>query len=174
MAEAAADRSAGMNKYLVVHFLDSLSEGERFESSAWPLHLTLIPPFSTNAERSDLEQFLRTVSQRRPIDLKVSGKSLFGVRQDIPVMEVVLLPELRDLHEAVVNALEEQDVRHGSPAHIREGFRPHVTIQKSGTAEPGQTVRMDAITLVGYPTDRTREVLTHFPLGSGVVPSNDG
>lgn len=162
-----------MSKYLLVHFLDDIAEGVRFKSSEWPLHLTIVPPFSIDADPDDLfERILDAKDGKneekipKPIDLKVSGKAMFGSRRDIPVMEVEPAPALRSLHEALVGRMDEAGAVHGDPKHIRERYRPHITVQKSGSAAPGRPIRLDSVTLVGYPAPGLREVLEHRRFGT--------
>ncbi len=156
--------------YILVHFLDHLAEGTRFESSAWPLHLTIAPPFSIELGRADLETVLGFLKRKPPIDSEVTGPAQFGPQHDIPVMELRRTPELQALYEETIAALSRHGAVFKGANHIRAGYRPHITLRKNESVRRGQAVRVDSVTLVDNPLGGAREVLEHFQLDYGTSP----
>jgi 2'-5' RNA ligase len=116
-----------------------------FPADDWPLHLTLVPPF-------DIDLAPDAVAARfpkpAPITVTAGGEALFGARRSVPVTLIQPSNELTELHAALVDALEAAGARIRDQKHIREGYRPHATSQRSARLRAGDSVAVDSLALV--------------------------
>ncbi len=133
--------------YLVVHFLKPCNAGDGFAADAWPLHITLLPPFSVTGPVD--EDALGSVLRRHaPMEVRIHEPTLFGARHDIPVNLVEEDEDLQALHEALYDFFTEAGASFRESKHVREGYRPHVTSQKTGTVTAGDRVVIDSAAIV--------------------------
>jgi hypothetical protein len=76
-----------MNKFIVVSFIEKVPF--IFANATWPLHVTILRPFSFNGDTSDLIEILE-ICCLRTNKIKTIGKTkeMFGVNNDVPVTEL--------------------------------------------------------------------------------------
>jgi 2'-5' RNA ligase len=136
-------------RYLVVYFFDRQSDGFGFQAKYWPLHMTIIPPFSIGLPPDLLGGLIKEIldGQRR-IRSSVEGVGLFGPRQTVPVKIVEKTPGLQNLHDRLVGLLAPYEPVYKSDLHIGQGFKPHITDKGHTQAVVGQSLRVDSASLV--------------------------
>ena len=133
--------------YLAVHFLKPCSAGDRFVADAWPLHITLLPPFSVTGtvDEDALGSMLR---QHAPMEVRIHEPARFGPRRDIPVNLVEEDGGLQALHEALYGFFGEAGASSREPRYVRAAYHPHVTVQKTGRVTAGDRVVIDSVAIV--------------------------
>jgi len=134
-----------MKEFLVVCFVEKNLPKE-FLSGFWPLHVTIVRPFTTELSAIELTDIVQQVAtQYSPLTLRAKSREMFGGRhRDIPVTELEKIPEIQQLHEDLL-------ARFGSRIHFKppqHDFRPHVTDQKSGQIAVGDEVHLNTLSLI--------------------------
>jgi 2'-5' RNA ligase len=133
-----------MSRLVVVLPLSPLRDGERFTVSEWPLHITVLPPFKTDATGSEIRDAIRsTVSAQSALNVLAAGDELFGRRHDILVTLIAENRQLTELHQLLRAAVRPFAAEPDEPAFTGPGFRPHVTVKSHGRVHEG-----DAFTLL--------------------------
>lgn len=175
-----------MSRLVIVLPLSPLRTGDSFPVSEWPLHITVLPPFHTDAAASDIAGVIAGVSTRVPAGVKAglsaasaSGRiaitavagadALFGRREDVPVTLVDGNPALSELHRALVDALRPFASSPDEPAFTGPGFRAHITIKNGTRVQEGDKLSLSQIALVDMAPRAAaggRMVLATFPLAT--------
>ncbi len=142
--------SGEREKLIVVSFFQELEPGYRFSASDWPLHLTLVRPFSTEEPVEDIETALTEVfSEQSAITIDFGEVAQFGPREDVPVTTVVKTPELQDLHDRLLAVVEVPDAVN-NPQWSGNEYRPHVSHQRQGAMPPGESAQLRQAALLDY------------------------
>jgi 2'-5' RNA ligase len=137
-----------VHRFAVVLPLDPMEVGERYAVRSWPLHITVAPVFSTEATTAMLAARIGEVaSAHGTIDVVVGPAELFGPQHDTPAA-LVESPDVRSLHDALLDALAPLGAFFDSPHYAGEGFRPHITTTTRGAAEEGARLRLGQLALV--------------------------
>lgn len=163
-----------MPRLVVVLPLSPLTAGEGFAVQDWPLHVTVVPPFLTDADPADVAATIaRTVAGHPAIRAVAGPDALFGRRHDVPVTLVADDPRLTRLHRVLVEALLPFAASPEEPAFTGAGFRPHITAKSQGRVREGDELTLTQVALVDMaprsaPGGRT--VLAAQPL-EPVVPA---
>lgn len=138
-----------MPRLVVVLPLSPLREGESFAVKNWPLHVTVLPPFLTEAAPRDVADAIAAVASRHPAIEAVAGlDDLFGRRHDVPVTLIDESAALTGLHHALVDAVRPLAVAPDEPAFTGSGFRAHVTIKPPRRVHDGDRLFLSQIALV--------------------------
>jgi 2'-5' RNA ligase len=116
-----------------------------FPASDWPLHLTLVPPFDIDLAPDAVAALF---PKPAPITVTAGEEALFGARRSVPVTLIQASKDLTELHTALVDALETAGARIRDQKHIRAGYRPHATSQRSARLRAGDSVAVDSLALV--------------------------
>ena len=159
-----------MSRFVVVLPLSPLRTGESFAVTHWPLHVTVLAPFSTDAEASEITDVIAATISGEPALSAVAGpEELFGRRHTIPVSVLVENPPMTRLHWALVDALRPFATDPDERAFTGRDFRPHVTVKHHARIHEGDVVSLTQVALVDMaprsaPDGRT--VLATLPLGS--------
>jgi hypothetical protein len=136
-------------RLVVVLPLLPLAVGASFAVSRWPLHVTVLPPFLTDAPGGELAAAIAAVASTQPPLTVVAGPdALFGRRHDIPVSLLEPSAELTALHRNLVAALRPFAAEPDEPAFTGDGFRAHVTHKPPARVHPGDTLTLRQLTLV--------------------------
>jgi 2'-5' RNA ligase len=139
----------GVRRYVVVLLLEPLSTGDRFSTSAWPLHTTIVPTFFTDAPVDEIVEALTDAASAVPaLTVPVLGDAMFGAKGTVAVSELERTPTLAAAHAALVDAAEACGIRRETPEYWREGYRPHLTIKKHGRVHEGELVHFVQVALV--------------------------
>lgn len=160
--------SAG--RMIVVSFFEELDAGYRFPASDWPLHLTLVRPFAVAEESvADLEEKLaKTFSQQDPIGITFEKSAQFGPEQNVPVTTIAVNAELQSLHDRLL-ALTEENGASNDPRWSGAAYRPHVTRQRTGAMEPGESAKLSSASILDY-QDTTRTVRRTYQFNVDAQP----
>ena len=158
-----------MPRLVVVLPLTPLRVGSSFAVPAWPLHITVLPPFLTDAPTDEIAAAIAAATRVHPPLTAVAGRNeLFGRRHDIPVALIEPNDQLTALHRTLVDAIRPFAAAPDEPAFTGPGFRAHVTHKPPATVQPGDTLTLTQIALVDM-LPRThaagRTVLAAHPLG---------
>jgi 2'-5' RNA ligase len=116
-----------------------------FPASDWPLHVTLVPPFETELTPDAVAALLPPA---RPVTVTAGDEALLGARRSVPVTLIRPVDDLLALHAALIDALEAAGVVVADQHHIRAGYLPHATVQRSGRLHPGETFTVGELSLV--------------------------
>jgi hypothetical protein len=174
-----------MSRLVVVLPLTPLRTGDSFPVSEWPLHITVLPPFLTDAAASVIAGVIAaTVTGRTALTAVAGADALFGRREDVPVTLVEDDPNLTELHRALVDAVRPFASTPDEPAFTGPGFRAHITIKNGARVHAGEALTLTQIALVDMAPRSAaagRTVLATFPLaapgqtgpaGAGHAPSD--
>ena len=138
-----------MPRLVIVLPLTPLEVGAGFAVAAWPLHVTVLAPFHTDASPADIGAALRSaVADQHPLDLIAGADELFGRRHDIPVSVLLPHPGLSRLHDAVVDAIRPFAADPAEPAFTGPNFRAHVTHKPPARLRPGDALTLTQVALV--------------------------
>jgi 2'-5' RNA ligase len=158
-----------MSRFVVVLPLSSLRTGESFAVTHWPLHVTVLAPFSTDAAVSEIADVIaRTVAHQPALTAVAGPVEMFGRRQNVPVTVLMENPSVTRLHRSLVDALRHFAVGPHERAFTGREFRAHVTIKHHARIREGDELTLTQVALVdmaprSYPGGRT--VLATLPLG---------
>ncbi len=134
----------------------------------WPLHITVLPPFHTDAPASDIaEAIAAATSGQRALTVTAGHDELFGRREDVPVTVIVEDETLARLHHTLVAAVRPFAASPDERAFTESGFRAHVTVKRHRRVNEGDVLALTQIALVDMapqPPSRGRTVLATLPL----------
>ncbi|POH63567.1 MULTISPECIES: 2'-5' RNA ligase family protein [Cryobacterium] len=138
-----------MPRLVVVLPVVPLRVGAGFAVAEWPLHVTVLAPFLTDADPGDVGHAIRlAVENQAPLTVVAGEDALFGRRHTIPV--TMLLPHegLTRLHRTLVDTLRPFAAAPDEPAFTGDGFRAHVTHKPPARLHPGQSLTLGQVALV--------------------------
>ena len=136
-------------RLVIVLPLTPLGVGESFAVADWPLHITVLPPFLTDAPAGRIATAMAGVARSQPPFTVIAGSDeLFGRRLDIPVTLVVPDDALSRLHTALVSAIRPFAAVPDEPAFTGPGYRAHITHKPPARPHPGDSIPLRQIALV--------------------------
>jgi len=153
-----------MDAFVVVVFVRPVDPGLVFESSRWPLHITLARFDSAEPSKELAERIGPGVENGLGYTVTVGEDDFFGRNGRVHVSLVQPDDRLQDLHERLLDALG-PDVHLLSPYHTRSRFRPHIS-HTVGRLHPGDEVAVRQVSLVDMRPGgdhRFRKVLAVWP-----------
>ncbi|AWB87565.1 2'-5' RNA ligase family protein [Mycetocola zhujimingii] len=157
-----------MSRVVVVVPLNPLRNGESFLVSSWPLHITVVPPFETEAETPAIAAALaEAVGDLASFSVVAAGDELFGRRHDIPVTLIADDERLLTLRERLVAAVRPLATSPDERAFSRPEFRPHVTVKGENRVADGEELHLTQVALVDMAPRQSpggRTVLATVPL----------
>ncbi|MGY4858663.1 2'-5' RNA ligase family protein [Cryobacterium sp. AP23] len=138
-----------MPRLVIVLPVTPLRDGDGFTVAEWPLHVTVLPPFLTDAPAAEIATAMAAVARTRPPVTVVAGDDeLFGRRHDIPVTLIDPAEDLTGLHQALVAAIRPFAAEPDEPAFTGPGFRAHVTHKPPARLHPGDILTLTQLALV--------------------------
>lgn len=138
-----------MPNLVVVLPLEPLQEGESFAVKSWPLHITVLPPFTTDAAPSEIADAIAAAVSSQDVLTAIAGHDeMFGRREDVPVTVIEENPALTQLHHLLVDALRPFAAKPDERAFTGRGFRAHVTIKGARRVHEGDVLSLTQIALV--------------------------
>ena len=165
-----------MSRLVVVLPLSPLREGDRFAVHEWPLHVTVLPPFKTDATGAEIADAIRSATAgHSALRMVAAGDELFGRRHDILVTLLAENEQLIALHRILRAAVLPFAAEPDEPAFTGPGFRPHVTAKSHARVHEGDSFTLSQIAVVDMAPRASagRAVLATIDLpvaGSRVAP----
>ncbi|WP_394769337.1 2'-5' RNA ligase family protein [Lacisediminihabitans sp.] len=157
-----------MPRLVVVLPLVPLLVGQTFAMEDWPLHITVLPPFLTDASPERIADAIAAATSDLPAICAIAGRDeLFGRRHNVPVTVVEHNEALARLHRTLAAALLPFAAAPDESAFTGPGFRPHVTVKPHGRVQEGEVLSLRQLALVDMaPRDapQGRLVLATLPL----------
>lgn len=154
-------------RVVIVLPLAPLRAGESFAVERWPLHITVVPPFTSLVSADTVADAVRRVAaETRPLGVTVGAAALFGRNEDVPVHLVEPHAGLSAFRAQLLEAVEGYATR---PLGTRT-FAPHVTVKQHARVTPGQRLRIDQVAVVDMAPrshPHGRRVLATVPLPAG-------
>lgn len=143
-----------MSRYVIVSFVED-EYPKTFIQSEWPLHVTLVSPFSSTAPTQRLIDILKEVCLlHEKVVTEGKSRELFGPDATISVTELVNTPALQalrdDLREAYRDLIEFTGPQYPS-------YRPHVTDSERSVVV-GEKISVRALSLVQIDREERQEV----------------
>ena len=136
-------------RLVVVLPLAPLNVGDTFLVRDWPLHVTVLAPFLTDAAPGAIAEALAAAASALPaLSVVAGGAERFGRRHDIPVTVLEPNPELTALHDAVVAAVRPFAAAPDEAAFTGTEFRAHVTDKHHARVTTGDTLELSQLALV--------------------------
>lgn len=113
-----------------------------------PLHCTLMHRFWSELSPAELADRVRPLlAHIQPVALIAEKRLLLGPKQ-VPVSELELTDELRDLHMELYRLLNELHVDYTAPEWVGEGYRAHVSERSNARLEVGKKQQCKAVYLI--------------------------
>jgi hypothetical protein len=122
--------------------------------------VTVVPPFETELEADAVAALLPRVP---PIPVVGAAHERFGSHRTVPVTVLRPSAALDALHRAAVDALESAGASIRDQRHIRDGYRPHATDQRTGRLHPGEHAVLSALSVVARAPHSLRRVAARVP-----------
>ncbi len=136
-------------KYTIVQFFDPIDEGYEYSSDNWPLHSTIVDTFAIDWTVDDMAiRLTELLSVHAPADSVAEDDRFFGENRQVQVVLLNRSSSLVNLHLDVIAALEDGGLVLNDPQFARDGFMPHVTVQKHARLNRGEEVRFTALSIV--------------------------
>ncbi len=137
-----------MARFVVVLPLVPLAAGDEFTVADWPLHVTLVEPFLTELNATEVATAVARVAETTaPVHARAGEEAMFGRRRDVPVTLVRDGGELAVLRARTLDALRDVGIDLDR-IRARNDFRPHVTRKQHGHLAPGSPVALDSLAIV--------------------------
>jgi len=142
------------NKYAIFHIIDKKMQQQykvspEFLPSEWPLHLTLLGNFTTNAPIEHIINALTSYTENiKPFEIAVGDESLFGTNEDILVSVLQTNGAIKKLHNGLKGIMGAQEAIYDNSDFVGAGYNPHVTVQETARLNIGQKILVGDITLV--------------------------
>lgn len=156
-----------MPRLVIVLPLSPLQRGDSFAVHSWPLHITALPPFDTEADPVALAAAIAAVTEGQPaITAIAEGEDMFGRRHNVPVTVVAPNEALTGLRQTLVDVIRPFATRPDESAFTGTEFRPHITHKQHGRAHPGDAFLLTQIAIVDMAPradPRGRAVLATLP-----------
>lgn len=157
-------------KYVIVHFVELAKIPDEFPYTEWPLHVTLLANFTITQPLEVLIEKLGAYSQRiKPFEIVSEGGALFGPNQNVAVSLIKPSESIKKVHQDLADITKTLGAEYDEPRFMKEGFRPHATIQAESRLTNKQTLTLDSFTLVDmYPNNdiERRRIIKTFELAN--------
>lgn len=138
-----------MRQYVIVHFIQPFPE-PMFPRAAWPLHLTILGPFTSNEEFPILADHMKmTTPLYKPMVITGCERKMFGRKNDVRATVIKRTSELLALHTALLNSLK-SSIQLKVPTHSGTGYSPHISDRPHAKYHQGQTTILDSLSLIEY------------------------
>ncbi len=136
-----------MRSYLFVYLIEEKPDGFAFRSRDWPLHLTLLPPFSIDMPADDLWSLtVRELNGLPAITTHITCEAIFGRGKKVQILDKPA--ELQSLHITLRNLVDSRGALHKSPHHLDAAYKPHITNQQGRTVALDRKIILDSVSLV--------------------------
>lgn len=128
-------------------FVDNQLPGDTFIE--WPLHITIVPWFRTNAPSDDLGRTLRQrLDGLEPFLVTVGREEKFGHKRKT-VNRIVVPSPFENIEEQARQLLHERKAwMVDETTKLRRRFMPHITELKAGRAHEGDSFMVDSLYII--------------------------
>jgi 2'-5' RNA ligase len=136
-------------KYAIIQLFEDAPEGLEFSSDNWPLHSTIADTFAIDWDVKTMVRELTMLLTDMPIVESIGlDDHLFGSEGQVRVTLLSRTDALAKLHYAVIELLEKGGWKPNDPQFAKDGFLPHVTVQKHARVHKGDKVTFNALTII--------------------------
>ncbi|MEI7632577.1 MAG: 2'-5' RNA ligase family protein [bacterium] len=136
-------------KYTIICLLEDIEEGYNFHYSNWPLHTTLIDTFAIDWDVNTLQTKLQEVAQEQNSTTTTGTQSeYFGPNKEVHVTLLNKNEDLKSIHYALMQKLNEGNLILNDPQYHEEGYLPHSTVQKLKQVKVGEKVNINNLALI--------------------------
>lgn len=157
-----------MARYGLATILQPHPVGLEFKANELPLHLTLIDSFEIEMPLDELSlklgALLRTLNA---FQIQTTADEQFGPDHDIPVTAVALNPELKLMHESLVEFIIQHRGTLRYPESNGPNYSPHISIYDSRRIAVGDQILINDVSLAAKLADdpeAPRVILANFQL----------
>lgn len=134
-------------KWTVASFFGAIPVGFEFPREETPLHATLAGVFAINQTGDDIAAILNEgLDEERAFDIE--GEVIESWGEGLNVTTIKRSDEFDELYRKVQEILLNNSAVFNEPEYLGDGFRPHVTVQKSGRLGIGSTAVIRNVSLV--------------------------
>ena len=142
-----------LRNLIFVAFVEPVAAGQVFLRTEWPLHITLVRFDAATTDSADVADSIAKLAAPHAeaalgTRLAVGEDAGFGRNGSVPVNLIRPQPDLQNLHERLVEAVDGLGAKVLTPGHTRAGYRPHVSHHGSKRLHPGDAVVLDRVALV--------------------------
>jgi 2'-5' RNA ligase len=146
-----------MADFVIAVILDDFKIGDRF--TMWPLHITILPPFSAPSLETVAQTIKPIVKYTEPIHIQIGEFAKFG--RDRTAQKIFPSSELQRLHEKILAAGEQAGWKIAG-RYTGSYFTPHITT-KAGRSYDKADFDITEIVIVGLLPQNYRELLEILP-----------
>jgi len=134
------------NENVVAILLESTALDKEFIE--WPLHITIVPWFH-GYDAKKLDDLLAGISKtHKSFKAQVGPLEKFGYKKEVEVNVIDDCDQLRKLHWAVFNILENNGFIIHQKDFVGDNYRPHITRQPKSHKDKGDEVEVRFFALV--------------------------
>lgn len=136
-------------KYTIIQLFEEVPEGTQFSASSWPLHTTVVDTFAIDWDAPTLiKELSKLLASHATATSNAMEDTFFGPEKQTQVVLLRRTDSLVKLHNDVIDLLKRGDLKLNDPQYAGEGFLPHATVQKHARLNRGDSVTINALTLV--------------------------
>lgn len=136
-------------KWVIASLLEDAVEGLEFDTTEWPLHVTLVGVFAIDIDGDALVGLVSgTLKEQKGFEIVANGESRFGPNKDIAVTIIEKKPELLKLHQTLIDDLVSNGAKFNDPQYQGEGYLPHCTVQKHIKMTPGEKAQVKSVSII--------------------------
>lgn len=136
-------------KYTIIQLFEDMPEGTQFSASNWPLHTTIVDTFAIDWDVPTMTKELRKLlAAHAQATSEAIDDAFFGSERQTRVVLLRKTDSLVQLHYDVVDLLQRGGLKLNDPHYAHEGFLPHATVQKHARLHKGDSVLLNALTLI--------------------------
>lgn len=133
-------------KWVVVAFLEPISEGYEFFWKEWPMHITILPPYAIDIDVNKIGDLLAVeLSGQKKLQAKAEDDLQWD---DLTVVQISKTPEITKLHNDLVDLMTKNGAIFNEPQYLGDNYTPHCTVYKDKRLQNGQLVNIDNVALV--------------------------
>lgn len=134
--------------YVVVALAHAIPRGTGFNRTSWPLHVTVVPNFTTTGSPSRVtESISRQLDTPDPLVVETVGSARFGPQRDIPVL-LVESEQIVHLHHSLAGAIRAlPGFAADEPTFWGAAYRPHITVKPEFSLSEGQHITLTNIAI---------------------------
>ena len=133
---------------VIVCFIDN-PPSSIFQSSQWPMHMTLIPPFSYDGSINELNELLSNFSKEFiQFSVTASERALFGPNKDIPVTIIKQNEVLQGCYIKLLNLIEKLGIKYKYPSISGQNYHFHITDKRGIKVPTNSDILLTGFSLV--------------------------